>query len=68
MYKTAVRSILRDIDSLVDEDRLSLERELARRLEGEWRTATQKARIIAKGRKIDQKTIDRAIERRRYGA
>ena len=68
MNKTAILGILREIDSLVDEDRISLDRELSRRFAGEWKLEAAKARKTAKVRKIDQKAIDQAIERRRYGA
>ena len=67
MIKAAVREILREIDGLVTADRMSLERELSRRLAGEWKLEAQKARQAAKRRKVDQQVIDRAIERRRYG-
>ncbi|MEI8194877.1 MAG: hypothetical protein WCI73_03095 [Phycisphaerae bacterium] len=68
MSKTAVREILREIEGLVDEDRMTLERELSRRLNGQWKLEAGKARKAARGRKITQKVIDRTIEQRRYGA
>jgi hypothetical protein len=67
MSRAAVRDILNKIDALDDEDRLKLERELARRLEKEWGKEVGKARKIARRRGINQATIDRVIERRRYG-
>ncbi len=67
MGKIAVREIRREIDHLVDKDRLLLERELTLRLETEWRTESRKARTRAKRDGIDQSVIDHAIERRRYG-
>ena len=68
MGKMAVRGILRDIDGLRDEDRIALDRELARRLAGEWKLEAAQARKSARVRKISQEVIDCAIERRRYGA
>ncbi len=65
MPRTAVQEILREIDGLVPEDRLALDRELARRLDGKWKLEAAKARKKARARKIDQETIDRVIERRR---
>jgi hypothetical protein len=67
MSKAAVKEILREIDALVDAERITLELELARRFERKWSVEAGKARKIAKVRKIDQKTIDRIIERKRYG-
>ncbi len=68
MSKAAVKEILREIDALVDDERVALELALARRFERKWRVEAGKARKVAKTRKIDQKTIDRVIERKRYGA
>ena len=62
----ALKEILQDIEALGDEDRLKLEKALARRLEKQWTSETLKARKTARRRKIDQAAIDRAIERRRY--
>ena len=67
MSKAAVKEILREIDALVDSERMALELELARRFERKWKVEAGKARKLAKTRKIDQKTIDGAIERKRYG-
>jgi hypothetical protein len=63
----SVKEILREIDSLDDDDRLKLQRELARRLERQYADEAAKARKTARRRRISQSTIDRAIERRRYG-
>jgi hypothetical protein len=62
-----VKEILREIDSLGQKERAQLEREMARRLERQWITETLQARTTARRRKIDQTTIDKAIQRRRYG-
>jgi len=63
----SVNQILREIASLDDADRLKLQRALARRVEREYGEEAAKARKIARRRGITQATIDRAIERRRYG-
>ena len=63
----SVEEILSEIEALGEEDRLKLERELARRLDDEWQREAAQARVIARSRGIDQAAIDQAIERRRYG-
>jgi len=63
----SVEEILLEIEALGEEDRLKLERELARRLEDEWKREASAARATAQSRGIDQAAIDQAIERRRYG-
>jgi hypothetical protein len=63
----SVKEILREIACLDDEERLELQRALARRLEREFADEAAKARKIAHRRGITQATIDRALERRRYG-
>jgi hypothetical protein len=67
MSRAAVNEILQKIEKLDEKDRLTLEREMARRLEKEWAKETAKARKIAKSRGITQAVIDEIIERRRYG-
>jgi hypothetical protein len=67
MSRASVKEILHEIDSLGERDRLALERELARRLERQWADAATKARKTARRLRIAQPTIDRVIERRRYG-
>jgi hypothetical protein len=66
MPKALVQELLHEIDNLIPADRLTLERELARRLEAEWKIESAKARKTARAQKIDQKRIDHVIERRRY--
>jgi len=66
MSRASVKEILQNIDALGDADRAKLERELARRFEREWRSEVEVARKTARSRGIDQATIDRVIERRRY--
>ena len=68
MSRAEVRKILHRINALDEADRLILERELARRLESDWKKEVAKARKRAIKRRIDEAAIDRAIERRRYGA
>jgi hypothetical protein len=67
MSRSSVKEILHEIDALGERDRLQLERELSRRLERQWSVEVRKARKAAKTRGINQSTIDRVIERRRYG-
>ncbi len=62
-----VKELLQVIDALPEEDRLALDRAMARRLEKDWDKETSLARKIAKKRKITMATIDRVIEKRRYG-
>jgi len=66
MGEAAVLSILKQIDSLPEADRLLLERQLAARAEAEWLRESQAARDIARTRGIDQAAIDRAVEAVRY--
>ena len=63
----SVKQILREIDALGEADQLKLQNALARRLERQYQAQVTKARKVARGRRITQATIDRAIERRRYG-
>lgn len=67
MSRASVEDILRDIDSLTDEERLALDGQIAQRLEAEWERETAKARDEARRRGIDQAAIDGAVERQRYG-
>jgi len=67
MPRASVEDILREIESLSEEDRLALDERLADRLREEWDREAQTARDEAQRRGIDQATIDRAVERRRYG-
>jgi hypothetical protein len=62
-----VQEILREIESLDEEDRLVLERQLAQRAQAEWEQVAGEALQQARQRGIDQAAIDRAVERRRYG-
>ncbi len=67
MSRSEVGDILQKIDALPQRDRVRLERELAERADREWNRLARKARAQARGRGIDQATIDRAVEQTRYG-
>ena len=62
-----VKQLLHGIDALGDDARMVFEQEFAKKLEKEWVEEAGKARKTARRKKIDQKTIDLAIERGRYG-
>lgn len=61
-----VRDILDRIAQLSEQDRLELERELARAADAEWERETAIASQVAKERGIDDATIQRVIDERRY--
>ena len=67
MSRSTVRDILRKIDALAQEDRERLDRALAARAEAEWKHLARQARAQARRRGVNQATIDRTIERVRYG-
>jgi hypothetical protein len=67
MSQITVKQILKEIDSLDDQDRARLESAMSRRLNLQWKSETTQARATARRRRVDQKTIDQAIQRRRYG-
>jgi hypothetical protein len=67
MSQAAVNHVLELIEQLPHEDRLKLEKLLAKRFEEEWQEALAENRRLAEERGITQETIDRAIHRRRYG-
>jgi hypothetical protein len=67
MSRAAVRDILQQIDALPRADRERLEQELAARSEREWLRFARAARARARDQKVTQVTIDRAVERVRYG-
>jgi len=67
MSAASVKLILRNIEALGDEDRLALERALAKKLQSQWKRETVSARKTARRRGVTQATIDRAVEHRRYG-
>ena len=63
-----VEAILQQIERLDEADRLVLERRLQELAEAEWRREAESARAVARDRGIDQRTIDDAVERLRYGS
>jgi len=67
MIAAPVKTLLDRIEALDDRDRLDLELELARRLDRAWAQESTAARKIARKRKIDDTTIQQAIDRVRYG-
>jgi hypothetical protein len=67
MSRAAVAEILQKIDALSVKDREALERKLAARADAEWRRVAKQSRARARRTGIDQSTIDRAVERVRYG-
>lgn len=62
---TAVRQILTQIEALSSTDRETLERNLLRRVESEWRKAQVVATRDARRRGIDEAEIVKAIARSR---
>jgi hypothetical protein len=67
MSTTLVEHILRDIETLSEEELLAVDQRLADRLREQWDLNVAAAREEVKRRGIDQAAIDTAIERRRYG-
>ena len=68
MAVSSVDQIIDLIEKLPDEDRLTLEKRLAEKLDRQWNEVVQQNRRIAAERGIDDAAIDAAIHRRRYGA
>lgn len=64
----AVREILERIQHLPAADRLELEDLLAQQAEVKWQREAAEARRLAQQRGIDQATIDRAVDKVRYGS
>jgi hypothetical protein len=67
MSRSSVQQILQKIDALPQADRERLDRALAARAEAEWKRLAKQARAQARRRGVNQASIDRAIERLRYG-
>jgi hypothetical protein len=67
MSHPTVDHVFELIEQMSGDDRLMLEKRLARRLDAEWDEAVAENRRIARERGITEETIDRAIHRRRYG-
>ena len=66
MSQTTVGHIIELIDKLSDVDYELLGQQFAERDEAAWRREAEQARREARGRGIDQATIDEVIHRRRY--
>jgi hypothetical protein len=64
----SVLEIIQKIKGLPEEERVELDEELARIAEADWKREADDARRLAKLRGIDQKAIDAAIEKVRYGS
>ena len=64
---SAVKDILQRIDALPEKDRERLQRELDARMEKDWIRLARHARARARAGRVTQTTIDRAVERERYG-
>ncbi len=67
MSRTSVHDILRDIEALTEDERLSLDQQLNDWLRQQWDREAEAARDEARRRGIDQAAIDNAIEHHRYG-
>jgi hypothetical protein len=63
----AALDILNRIEQLPEEDRLLVEEHLALAAEAEWRREAEEARKVARAKGLDQATIDRVVEKGRYG-
>ena len=63
-----VEAILRQIESLDENDRLALEDRFQEISEVEWKQETESARVTAQQQGIDQHSIDDAIDNLRYGS
>ena len=67
MAETTVERLLAEIKRLSLEDRVRLEQALDEIAEADFREEARKAGEIARAKGIDQASIDRAIEKLRYG-
>jgi hypothetical protein len=67
MSQSTVERILDLIEHLSETDREVLQRRLAERAEAQWRREAERPRKEAKARGIDQKAIDEAVRKLRYG-
>ncbi len=65
---SAVHDILERIQHLPTMERLELDRVLAQQAEAEWQLEATEARRLARQKGVDQVTIDRAVEKVRYGS
>ena len=67
MSPATVDEILELIEKLPDQERVLLETRLAQRLDEDWSRAVAENRRVAGERGIDERAIEDAIHRRRYG-
>jgi len=67
MNESAIDHIWQQIQALGEEEQLRLHERLAAVAEEQWRNEASAARRIAKDKGIDQATIDRAVDKVRYG-
>jgi len=65
MSQVTVENILKEIESLSDEERELLENRLAQLDEAKWQQEAAEARKIARDAGIDQANIDQTIEKLR---
>ena len=63
-----VDTILQQIENLDEADRLVLEQRLQELAEAEWKQEAETARVVARERGIDQRTIDASISELRHGS
>ena len=68
MSAAAVHQVLDRIKRLSAEDRMLLDKLLAKLEEEEWQREAESARRMARERGVDQEAIDRAVERIRYAS
>ncbi|MCP5119263.1 MAG: hypothetical protein GY953_51330 [bacterium] len=68
MSAAAVHQVFDRIKRMSAEDRILLDRLLARLGEEEWRREAESARRMARERGVDQEAIDRAVDRIRYAS
>jgi hypothetical protein len=61
-------AIWQQIQTLDEADRLALELRLHELDEAQWHQELEAARVVARERGIDQRSIDDAVEQIRYGS
>ena len=62
MSTATVEQILREIDELLEPDRLDFEEKMAARQNAEWQRLAEQARAVIRQRGIGQCEIDQAVE------
>ena len=68
MSAAAVHQVLDRIKRLSAEDRMLLDKLLAKLEEEEWQREAESVRRVARERGLAQESIDRAVERIRYAS